>query len=57
MSVTRWHLVQWQYAHSTGDADSSYLTAPQKQLPLRGEDGVIVDEDMAFDSRTDQRYA
>jgi len=34
-----------QYARNTGGADSSYLIEPQKQLPLRGEDGVIVDEE------------
>ena len=51
MPVNRWHWVQWQYARSTGGAESSYLIAPQKQLPLRGEDGVMVDvdEDMEID--------
>lgn len=49
MPVNRWHWVQWQYARRTGGADSSYLIAPQKQLPLRGEDGVVVDEDMGID--------
>lgn len=44
MPVIHWHLVQWQYARNTGGADGSYMFAPQKQLLMRGEDGVIVDE-------------
>ena len=56
MPVIRWHLVQWQYARSTCGADSSYLTAPQKQLPLRGEDGIIV-EDMAISYKGQERGA
>ena len=57
MPVNHWHCVQWQYARSTGGADSSYLIAPQKQLPLRGEDGDMVDEDMAINQKGQERGA
>jgi len=43
--------VHWQYTRKNGGADSAYLTTPQKQLPVRGEDGDIVYEDMAVLSR------